>query len=40
MWRVGAEAGGRSARGRNSGAEEKWVDFRYVSKDLLMDSMP
>lgn len=39
LWRVGADAEGRSARGRSSGAEEKRVDFRYVLKDLLMDSM-
>ena len=39
LWKAGAEAGDGSARGGSSGAEEKRVDFRYVSKDLLMDSM-
>lgn len=39
LWKAGEAGDGRSARGGSSGAEEERVDFRYVSKDLLMDSM-
>ena len=39
LCKAGAEAGDGSARGGSSGAEDKRVDLRYVSKDLLMDSM-